>query len=120
MKEIINKHKSIVIGVAVILLIIIGFVWHNYNASRLEGSYTGKVTVLFTSTKDTMTFSKDKTFKDGSNKGTYEIDKDELKMKFKDGTRINADLSKDRKSFEITSASGLVDMASGTKYIKNK
>ncbi|MDO1605914.1 hypothetical protein Q2T76_07545 [Lactobacillus sp. YT155] len=121
MKEKLLENKKAVIGIIAALIVVIAFIGiSKYNASRIEGSYTGKITVLFSTSKDTMTFSKDKTLKEGNNKGTYEIEGNTLRIEFDEGTTMKAKLSKDRKSFVIKSASGLTSMIEGTKYIKNK
>lgn len=93
-------------------------------SNTLSGDYTGKIKILFSVTNDTLRFKENTVIEldeDGKeiNKGSYEIKDDQLKMKIGDST-MNATLSKDKKSFLVTSADGFADLASGTTYTKEE
>ncbi|PTI96430.1 hypothetical protein BU019_11785 [Staphylococcus simulans] len=90
-------------------------------ANKLDGDYTGKVSFLFIESKVTLHFEGNKVIQKDKNgqdiEGTYEISDNQLKMKLGD-YKINAELSKDKNSFTITSAEGAVALAKGTEFKK--
>ncbi|WP_373961928.1 hypothetical protein [Lactococcus lactis] len=92
-------------------------------SNKLSGDYTGKVKFLFMESKSTLTFKgntvTEKQDGDTKNKGTYKIEDNQLHFNLGD-TNMTADLSKDRKSFTLKSAEGLVGLANGTKYTKEE
>ena len=113
------KNNKKLIGVIIAILAVIGigaYTIHAHNeATELEGTYSSKVTILFVSEDLKLNFSKDKTYKvpDSSDKGTYQIDGDKLTLKSnkKGSSTLTAKLSKDHKSFTITSISGKKDLS---------
>lgn len=110
------KNKKL-IGIIIAILVVLGigaYAIHAHNeATELEGAYSAKVTVLFVTEDTKIKFSKDKTYSDGDNKGTYQIDGDKLTLKSNDknSATLTAKLSKDHKSFTITSVSGKESLA---------
>lgn len=112
--------KKLFIAVMVVLSL---FVLTSCSSNKLKGDYTGKVKFLTMESDSTLTFSKDKVVEKQNgeviNEGTYEITNNKLEMKLGD-YNMTADLSKDRKSFTITSAEGLAGFANGTKYTKEE
>ncbi|MGL9729616.1 hypothetical protein [Enterococcus sp. DIV0756] len=114
------KKKPIIIIAVIVIVSIIGFSLYN-NSKKLNGEYTAKIHVLFMESTSTLSFegntvteiSKGKE----KNKGTYEISESKLEMKLGD-YNITAELSKDKKSFVIQSAEGLVGLTNGTKFEK--
>lgn len=123
-----KKGNYIAAGVVIVLLLTLGISIHSYNSQRMEGSYTAKINMFFFTEKDNITFSKDKTFIEGStdlkkserNKGTYEISGNKLNLKWnKGGYKAKCILSKNRKSFYIKSANGALSVAQGIKFKKD-
>lgn len=113
------KNKKL-ISIIIAILVVIGigaYAIHAHNkATELEGTYSAKITVLFVTEDTKIKFSKNKTYSDGddsSNKGTYQIDGDKLTLKSddKNSATLTAKLSKDHKSFTITSVSGKESLA---------
>lgn len=125
--------KKITKFLALLILIVPIFALTACSNNTLEGTYTGKISMIISTQTDKITFSKDKTFtENGDNKGTYEIDGDKLTLKWnKDKAKMTAKLSKDRNSFVVESfksnssdsnflLSAATQALEGTKYTKNK
>ena len=80
---------------------------HAHNqATELEGTYSTKVTVLLVTETTQINSSKDKTYSDSD-----WCDKSTLKSNDKNSATLTTKLSKDHKSFTITSASGKESLA---------
>lgn len=118
---------NLISGIVIVAIIVIAIGVHSYNAHRLSGTYSGDVSFLIFSSKDYITFSKDKTFTEGEmgkngkrvNPGTYEINGDQLKLHWKKSdVDATCKLAKDHKSFVIKKATGLSGMSDGTKFTK--
>lgn len=93
------------------------------NPNKLSGDYTGTISMLFMSKEDTLRFSGENVIEiaDGheNNIGTYKISGNELEITDSDkGFKMVAELSDDRKTLTIKSATGISSLATGTKYKK--
>ncbi|MHA8109920.1 hypothetical protein ACYATP_00015 [Lactobacillaceae bacterium Melli_B4] len=111
-----KKNNKIIAGVVVLVLILGGW----YIATRpkhLDGNYNATVNLLLFQSKDTFSFDGNKVSEKNGPSGTYKIDGNRLEMDINNYT-IKATLSDDNKSFTINSATGISNLASGTKYTK--
>ena len=92
-------------------------------SKKISGEYTTTINMLFAETKNTLTFDGDKVTEkqDGeiTNKGTYTISDNQLEIKLGD-YHMSATLSKDKKSFTITSSDVLGGVGKGLKYTKEE
>lgn len=126
-----NHMKKIIKFLALLVLILPIFALTACSNNTLEGTYTGKISMIISTQTDKITFSKDKTFKEnGDYKGTYEINGDKLTLNWnKNKAKMTAKLSKDRNSFVVesfnsksTDSNFLLGNATqaleGTKYTK--
>lgn len=114
------KKKPIIIIAAIAIISVIGFSLYN-NSKKLNGEYTAKVHLLLMESESTLIFDGDTVTENTNgkekNKGTYEVNGNQLQMKLGD-YNMTAELSADKKSFVIKSAEGLAGLANGTKYTK--
>lgn len=89
------------------------------SSKNLNGSYTAKINAILAETTNTLTFKDDTVTEkqDGevTNTGTYKISDNKLEIKLGD-YHMTADLSKDRKSFTITSSDVLGGVGKGLNY----
>lgn len=113
--------KKLIVGFALLLCLV---TLPACSSNKLNGSYQAKINLLLVEGTDTLKFKDDKVTEIDSNgetinKGTYTIKDNVLKIKI-GKYHMKAKLADDHKSFTITSADGLLDLISGTKYkLKN-
>ena len=109
--------KKNIILIATILFVLVGL--SACSSKKLKGTYTTKINVILAETTNTLTFKDDTVTErqDGevTNKGTYTISDNKLEIKLGD-YHMTADLSKDRKSFTITSSDVLGGVGKGLNY----
>ncbi len=110
--------KKVMIGLFTVVSLV---VLSACGSNTLDGDYTGTFSFLGMESPITMRFDADTVteIQDGeeTNSGTYEIEDDELTMTV-DEYNIVAELSDDRESFTVTSATGLLEMLSGITFTK--
>ena len=113
--------KKLIVGFALLLCLV---TLPACGSNKLNGSYQAKINLFLVEGTDTLKFKDDKVTEIDSNgetinKGTYTIKDNVLKIKI-GKYHMKAKLADDHNSFTVTSADGLVDLISGTKYkLKN-
>ncbi|MHA8109933.1 hypothetical protein ACYATP_00080 [Lactobacillaceae bacterium Melli_B4] len=112
-----SKKNNKIITAVVVLILVLGGLYISNRPKHLDGNYNATVNILLFQSKDTFSFDGDKVREKDGPSGTYKIDGNKLEMDINNYT-IKATLSDDNKSFTIDSATGLSNLASGTKYTK--
>ena len=82
---------------------------------KLDGDYVGKINLLFTETPATLRFKGDKAIEVDdtgaeTKEASYKITDNELEIIFSDDDILTAELSDDKQSFTITSATGALEL----------
>ncbi|MGX7024598.1 hypothetical protein [Vagococcus hydrophili] len=102
--------KKLTFGLTLVLFSLL--VLSACGSKKLSGDYTAKINLLLTEETVTLRFKDDKVFEindsgEEKKEATYEINDNELKMKYPDDITVDAVLSKDKKSFTIKATDDL-------------
>ncbi|MCT4388704.1 MAG: hypothetical protein ABF754_06250 [Leuconostoc pseudomesenteroides] len=116
------SSKGKLIGSIVVILVIIIMCIILLLPKHLQGKYSHTTDMFLVTSTDTLRFdgSKVTEYTDGrkTNTGTYKLSGQKLEIEI-NGYSMIANLSDDKKTFTVESATGIADLAKGYKYTKS-
>ncbi|QEA59602.1 hypothetical protein FGL74_07745 [Leuconostoc koreense] len=121
MKQLLSSKRVLIGGVAFFLVSTI-ICMILLLPKHLQGKYSHTTNMFLVTSTDTLEFNGNKVteYTDGrkTNIGTYKLSDKTLEIKI-NGYSMTANLSNDKKSFTVKSASGVAELAKGFEYTKS-